>query len=512
MLETKIGRVNGVRPPSSSSLLETVVLLERETLGISNLSEAATHIFKKCAELLDVPHFCFHRFEKSTNSLKIVSSYSSPHVPEFRPPRQLSVDDSPQGHLLSRQKENLNIKELGADPRWRHNPLLRSSGMKSGLFVVVPGTSGPLGVLTILSPHPREFQSDEAHYLKIAASLLSRCYEQTQFQETLRHKDRELGRLFDAAPVGLQWLDDTGRILSANQTQLRFLDYSLEEYLGRSFTDFFAEMQNAADFFSQWKSGQDLSNFEIKLRRQNGAIKNLLLDSRNFGSEEAPHQRLVFCRDITRLRQQELDILSISEREQQRISQELHDGLCFKLLGLKFTAAQWEASLKEGAGGSEDSQDSLEAQVNQILEATRQIARGMHPKHLESQGLSAALRDLSENIETLFEISCVCQMETLQDKPPPEVATNLYRIAQEAVMNAIKHGQADRIIIGLHQKSNQLSLTVKNNGTPFNPGEPSAEGMGLRIMKYRANAIGASLQIKHSRSAGTVLSCTVHVP
>lgn len=204
----------------------------------------------------------------------------------------------------------------------------------------------------------------------------------------------------------------------------------------------------------------------------------------------------------------EKEILDVSERERRRIGQELHDSLGQQLTGIAILSKVLEQKLK-----SESLEESAEAQeigklVKQAAEQTRGLAKGLHPVDLDASGLMLALRELAATTEQLFGICCTFNC----DKPVPigdvTVAVHLYRIAQEAVTNAIKHGKAENIVIGLAPDRNMPVLTIKSDGLDFPEVSPEGKGMGLKIMNYRAEMIDGSLNVHRGAKGGTIVTCT----
>jgi len=135
------------------------------------------------------------------------------------------------------------------------------------------------------------------------------------------------------------------------------------------------------------------------------------------------------------------------------------------------------------------------------------LARGLSPVDVESNGLMSALQELASNTEKLFHVACrfECPQPVLVDDHA--AATHLYRIAQEAINNAIKHGKARAIAVRLTAQSNQASLTVTDDGRGFVVKPEQTSGMGLRIMKYRAGMIGATLEIRRANGRGMLVAC-----
>jgi signal transduction histidine kinase len=138
---------------------------------------------------------------------------------------------------------------------------------------------------------------------------------------------------------------------------------------------------------------------------------------------------------------------------------------------------------------------------------TRALAKGLHPVELDKSGLTAALRELTVNLNP--QIRCELALQAPVPVADSATALHLYRIAQEATTNALKHARADRVIIRLGSKNSNVVLSIADNGEGFSRAFSRAKGMGLHIMGYRARLIGGSLSINTRRGRGTVITCTV---
>jgi signal transduction histidine kinase len=135
------------------------------------------------------------------------------------------------------------------------------------------------------------------------------------------------------------------------------------------------------------------------------------------------------------------------------------------------------------------------------------LARGLSPVDVESGGLMAALKELAENTERLFRISCRFECPQPILIHDNTVATHLYRIAQEAIQNAVKHGHSTRLKVSLTKSRAAITLTILDNGLGISTGTRAPEGMGLRIMHYRARTIGGKLTIQPAPKKGTKVVC-----
>lgn len=203
----------------------------------------------------------------------------------------------------------------------------------------------------------------------------------------------------------------------------------------------------------------------------------------------------------------ERQLLEISDAEQRRISHDLHDGLGAQLTGMSLIAKRLENRL--AASGSEESGEA--GKVLQLaksaLEWTHDLCRSLSPAVLEAQGLTEALRELCANAQSIFGVRC--QLETEGEGLAVEVApsVHLYRICQEAISNAVKHGRSRNIMVRLESIDRMIVLTVRDDGTGAGIPEGQPDGMGLRIMRYRARMIGASMEINRHPDGGTSVIC-----
>ena len=206
----------------------------------------------------------------------------------------------------------------------------------------------------------------------------------------------------------------------------------------------------------------------------------------------------------------EEELLNISSREQRHIGQDLHDGLCQQLVGIEFRNSVLVQQLQDAPAAQAEAAKIGES-IRDVTRQARSLARGLSPVQIEANGLMAALDALTANAAKLFCLSCSFECPRAVLVENPMVATHLYRIAQEAIGNANKHAQAKSIVLSLKQSDGDLTLTVKDNGHGFERGSSVTEGMGLRIMEYRADMIGAMLRVDSTIGKGTTVACRLKV-
>ena len=208
-------------------------------------------------------------------------------------------------------------------------------------------------------------------------------------------------------------------------------------------------------------------------------------------------------------RRAERRLLEVSEREQQRIGQDLHDGLCQQLAGIAYIASDLQTKL----GKSGRPEAVVAARIAELSRETavqaRQVSRGLNPVKMGTTGLMAALEELTESIRSLFSISCRFECKHHVLVPNHETSVHLYRIAQEAIHNAITHGAANQIVITLGRGPAGIVLSINDNGRGFTAEPAEGNGMGLDNMKYRARAIGARLEHADRPGGGSIVTCTL---
>jgi PAS domain S-box-containing protein len=219
---------------------------------------------------------------------------------------------------------------------------------------------------------------------------------------------------------------------------------------------------------------------------------------------------VVVYTDISSRKLMEKQIAEISDREQRRIGQDLHDSLCQHMVSIAFAAELLRDKLERKNVGESVQAENIAEMVNEGISQARHLARGLYPVRLEVDGLSSALEELAANVQSRNDVAChfTCDEPVMIHD---EVAgNNLYRIAQEAVNNAVKHGHGKNVSIGLGSVEDEVTLTIKDDGVGFPGTLEGSTGMGLHIMNYRAKMIGAFLDIRRGAGGGTIVICSFH--
>ena len=258
------------------------------------------------------------------------------------------------------------------------------------------------------------------------------------------------------------------------------------------------------------RSEQSLHGAEIRIRRPStGEIVWLQLFGRFVYEGLGNAVRFTGVSfDITQRKKLEREVLDIAAREQRRLGVELHDGVAQELTGLSLIANSLAKSLSDSQEAKRIA-DRLVAGIRRVHEQVRDLSHGMLPFQIEAGGLRAALADLAARASEQSGIPIAFECPELIDGLDATAARQLIRITQEAVNNAIRHAKPRRIRLSLGYYHNGLRLVVQDDGPGMSKTNEPADGMGIRIMRYRAGLIGGVLRIEGREGRGTVVTCTV---
>jgi PAS domain S-box-containing protein len=338
-----------------------------------------------------------------------------------------------------------------------------------------------------------------------------------------------------------------GVIETWNQGAERIFGYTAEQTVGRTMS--FLRPPEAEDDEAVFKRliqrGQRIDHYETRRRHKDGRILDIsltispLIDaagsitgfskiSRDITERKQAEQTIIRLNaeleqrveerttelrtQIAVRRQLEEEILRISEREQRRIGQDLHDDLGQQLAGAWMMADVISRRLAAQGAAEHDAAHRLCELIGRSLNHTRALARGLHPVAPEQGGFVAALQDLALRSQDLFSIRCEVEAEKDLLIEDQTVTMHLYRIAQEALSNAVRHGCAQQVRIRLSRSADQAILRISDDGTGLQKKASSPTGMGTRIMQHRAEIINGSLRISNAPKKGACVTCIFPLP
>ena len=203
----------------------------------------------------------------------------------------------------------------------------------------------------------------------------------------------------------------------------------------------------------------------------------------------------------------ERELLEISEREQRRIGQDLHDSLCQHLTGATLAGQVLEEKLAALHLPLAADAGRMVGLVEEGIDLSRKLAKSLFPVEMEADGLMLALEEYAGTASELFKVNCRFECDSPVLFHDPATAGHLYRIAQEAVGNAIKHGKAKNILIRLDASEESTMLSIHDDGAGLPDELPKNRGMGLRIMAHRSAMIGGHFQARRDATRGTRVTC-----
>jgi two-component system CheB/CheR fusion protein len=355
----------------------------------------------------------------------------------------------------------------------------------------------------------------QVQQLKSRHAARSRAQRQ-QAVSAVRDREERLRAILETAVEGIITIDQRGIIESFNPASERIFGYKAREVIGKNVSLLMPSPHRRqhdtylANYLHTGSAKIIGIGREVSGRRKDGTIFPMDL---SVSEVKLADRRLFtgFVRDITERKQLEKRTLEISEREQRRIGHDLHDGLCQHLAGIELLSEVLEQKMARRSKTAAAQAGEITRNVRDAISQTRSLARGLSPVTLEADGLMTALHELAGNTETLFRVTCRFHCDPPVFIQDPAVASHLFRIAQEAVSNAIKHGKAKRISLGLEAVRGKITLRVDDNGMglPAPLSIRRQKGMGLRIMQSRAGMIGGTLALQRGTPDGVTVLCSV---
>ena len=332
-----------------------------------------------------------------------------------------------------------------------------------------------------------------------------------QYQDSLKKEGAFTAAVLNTVRSLVIVLDRRGCIVNFNRACEDTTGYSFEEVAGKPFWDFFLTAEDRESVIKNFLSSDArklVNNFEAVWLTKNGerrliAWSNLLiLDEKN-----SPEYLIGTGLDITDRRQLEHMVLEVTKNEQRRLGQELHDGIAQHLAATAIAAKVLEKKLTRESPSVANELKRVVDMVNQAVVQTRKLAQGLYALDMQSEDLASSLKRLAHDTEKTIHVRCLVMAEAGVRVVDEASATHLYRIAREAVMNAVKHGKCKNIRIYLERKNGREAvLRIENDGNRFLK-RSHRKGLGLRIMHSRAAMLNASLEIAPGPRAGAVVTC-----
>jgi PAS domain S-box-containing protein len=353
-----------------------------------------------------------------------------------------------------------------------------------------------------------KFNAGTVEFIEAVSPLIGEALHRFKVEGQLRESEQHFRSMFERhEAIMLLVAPDSGAIVGANPAAERFYGYARAQLCAMKFQDLEAPPPGAAA--GRRPGMREPRNFFVVPHQvASGETRTVEVHSSPI-TESGRRLLFLIIHDITERKRLEKQILDISDQERKRVGQDLHDSLGGNLTGLALLSKALAQVLREQQVPQAEIAEEVVAGINHAVVQTRSIARGLCPVELGAFGLASGLQELAGTIEKLFQISCQFQATGEIRVFDELTATHLFRIAQEAVTNAARHGQARQVRIRLAQRKQALLLQVRDDGLGLPQDLAHNAGMGLRTMRYRAEVIGAHLTLKSEPGKGTLVACLV---
>lgn len=351
----------------------------------------------------------------------------------------------------------------------------------------------------------------EAALQRMNERLEEQVAEQTQ---AIQLQAKAIANLGEGVVITNDRLDWPGpEILFVNEAMCRITGYAADELIG----------QTPRLLQRDQSDRRMLEEIWLKL----AVDEPVLCELKNYRKDGTPYDAEVFItpihdadgrrthlvsvhRDITDIKQLQKQVLEIAAEEDRRIGHELHDSTQQELTGLGLLAESLAEMLRAKSLPEAVPAARLAQGIEQSAARVQQLARGLVPVEIDAEGLRAALNDLAADVSKKFDVRCQLTSAGSTEVADNYIATHLYRIAQEATHNAVKHAQSDRITMSLIGDEDAITLQILDNGIGIGKKKgDGASGMGLRIMRYRASLIGATISVAPGSDRGTEVRVTI---
>ena len=340
---------------------------------------------------------------------------------------------------------------------------------------------------------------------------------ETRLNEEAAHQSRTLfSDIIEGTTDAVFLCATDGRLLLVNSALAQWLGKPADEIIGKKVNEIGPDgiSRIVLEHNAEIVAGKKTRTFEVAVPTGRQGSRTFLVTKGLNRSREGDAAIFGIARDVSELKMMEREIIDTSEKEKQRLGHDLHENLCQYLVGISLLGnVLFEDLLRLGIKQAEDARQ-ITGLVKDVVTEVRTMVKGLSPMPLDQgDGLVVALEELADQARSIGNIECTVRASRSTKGMERSITLPLYRIAQEAVHNAIKHSQATKLQIRLSNSRDSIVLTIQDDGIGFpepkslNP--KSRSGLGLDIMNYRSRIIGAELMIRKLPKGGTAVICTI---
>jgi len=383
----------------------------------------------------------------------------------------------------------------------------QNAGYESVAQVAIRQGALLLGTIHFADPRPSRFPPETTNFIESVAPLLGEALNRFNIEESLKESEGRFRTMFEKHDAAMLLVEpESGRIVDANEAAATFFGYARDRFPALHTADLDMRIP-ASPSASRREPGSGTRRlFETSARLSSGDRRTLEVHVSPISVQRRP---LLFAiiHDVTERKMLEKRILEVSDAERRSIGQDLHDSLGGHLTGIALLGKALAQSLAQQAHPESPIAAEVVHGLNEAISQTRAISHGLCPVEEGELGLLSSLHEYAADVLRRTQTDCQFRASPGIAVRDPLVADHLFRIVQEAVTNALRHGEPRRIEIRLELVKDRPALTVWNDGKPLPPDTGRGRGLGLRTMQFRANAIGADFEVRRAAAGGTVVSC-----
>jgi PAS domain S-box-containing protein len=364
-----------------------------------------------------------------------------------------------------------------------------------------------LGDLYLADEQAGKFPAETRAFVEAAVPLIGEAIHRFEVEQSLHESESRFRSMFERHQAIMLLVEPaSGALVDANLAAAAFYGYSQEDLRRMKLQDLSRlPLPALPDQLLRLPAEND-EPFVLLQQLANGRTRIVEVHSSpiKVGGRELFFSIL---HDITERRELEKQVLDVSEQERQRVGRDLHDSLGGELTGAALMGEALAQKLAaRGLAEAELAQEVVRS-INTSIGHTRVIARGLCPVELSVSGLVASLSAFVAETQRRSGVTCRFVADKNVDIPDLFRATHLFRIAQEAVSNALRHGQPRHITVRMAADGGCVTLEIQDDGKGLPPSPTATNGLGLRTMKYRGDLMGARLTVKPGERGGTVVAC-----
>lgn len=398
---------------------------------------------------------------------------------------------------------------------WMHPENIPTARQRLQELLTLPGASMTIEVRTLCKDGRWKWVESTASNLLHDPSMKAIVLNVRDISERkdAEQESRRFEAIVESSIDGIISVDLEGKITSWNPAAQSIFGYSEREIVGANFSTLTPgdRSEKNSQFAEAMARGKAILDFEtVCLGRGGEPIEVSLTLSPIHDRDRRIAGVAVIVRDITERRRLEKEVLEIADFEKHRIGQDLHDDLCQHLVGIAMLGNLLYTDLAGRGLPQADNAKQVTVMIRNAVDHARILAKGLSPLNMAQGGLMAGLENLAANTEQLFRMPCSFQCSSAVHIEDAEVALHLYRIAQEALHNAVKHSNGTQVVVSLGADAHAIEVVVSDDGV--GPSDPQKRptgsgGLGMHTMQYRARIIGGALQIFKNNSGGTSVVC-----